>query len=524
MAFSVIQANSSLQLVNSAGEVSTLTLPSGITLRTDIAPRWAIFDNLVVLVNTPNAPLTIDAAGTVRLLTPQTPGSGPVVSAGSAGGLSGTYGHVRYTYVVKDTSGRTISESDYSPASNTVTITSQNLQAASLGISPDSISSRRLYRPTTGGTTLFPWLDVEGNVVTTVQDDLADAGLSLVAAPDLGRPPRLTLIQEWRGRLWGVGDVAIDNLLYSRPDAMWAWPADNFIEVPGAGSDRFGLVALAPRRDALGVGRRDIIWQVVGEDPDNFRVVKLSENTGVESQETVATYRDTVFWLWKDGVYQWDSSGLTNVSDGKVSSWFNTNSYFNAALFSRAFAVFDPSTLRYRLYLAAAGSAQVDRWIEYDLTTKTWWGPHKTSAFTPTSAFILTDEDDGVQVVVGSKDAFLWEDQDISTDGTSDGIAFDVDTKFFDGDTPEREKVWGQLSMMGRTQPSGRLLITPKTGFLSSSKLPPLTYTMSSGRERLRRIGRGKLLQLNLTHSRAGEPVELYGIKVPFSDGGERNG
>ncbi len=522
MAYSVIQAGSSLQFMNSDGDLMTLTLPVGVALRTDIPPRWAIFDNLVVLVNTPNIPLTIDAAGAVRPLTPQTPGSGPILAAGTVGTLSGTYGGVRYTYILKDLNGRVISESDFSPASNTVTINLKNLQVSGLGISPDDISSRRLYRPTTGGTVLFPWLDVEGNTITTVQDDLGDAGLSLISAPSLGRPPRLTLIKEWRSRLWGVGEVNIDDLLFAQPDAMWAWPSENSIGVPGAGSDKFGIVALAPRRDALGVGRRNSIWQVVGDDPDNFRVVKLSENSGIESQESVATYRDTVFWLWKDGVYQWDSDGLANISDDKVSSWFTTSSYFNPALFSRSFAVFDPISLRYRLYLASAGSVVIDRWVEYDLSTKTWWGPHKTNAFFPTCAFLLSSEEDDVEAVVGSSSALIWEDSDDDADDEDLGIPFEVDTKFYDGDAPEREKVWGQLSILGKVQHGGTLTITPKLGYIDSSIRPPISYTMSLGRERLRRIGRGKLIQLNLKHDEAGEPVELYGIKVPYSDGGER--
>lgn len=503
------------------GALTTLTLPTGVTLRTDIAPRWAIFDNFVVLVNTPNTPLTIDEFGVVRVLTPQTPVAAPILAAGTAGGLSGTYGGVRFTYIVKDVYGRLIGETDLSPASNTVSITSKNLQVSSIGTSSEAITARRLYRTTSGGTPLFQWLDVDGNVVTTIQDDLADAGLSLLASPPLGAPPRLTLIKEWRSRLWGVGDAEIDSLLYAEPTAMWAWPGENFIEVPGAGSDRFGIVALAPRRDALGVGRRNIIWQIVGDDPTNFRAVKLSENTGIESQETVATYRDTVFWLWKDGVYQWDSKGLVNVSDDAVSSWFSTNSYFNQSMFAKAFAVFDPSTLRYRLYLASAGSTKIDRWVEYDLISKTWWGPHKTLAFNPTSAFILSDASDGVQAVVGSESGYVWEDQDVATDDTSFGIEFDVDTQFVDGDSPEREKVWGKLSIMGKAQ-AGTLTITPRVGYLDSSILPPISYTMSKGRESLRRVGRGKLLQLNLKHSTAGEPVELYSLKVPYSDVGER--
>lgn len=522
MAFTVIQAGSSLQFLDSDGALTTLTLPSNVTLRTDVAPRWMTFENFVILVNTPTLPITIDATGTVRPLTPRAPAIAPIVSAGAAGALTGTYAGIRVTFVIKDVNGNLISESDFSPASNSVTISSQNLRVTGIPTSTETISARRIYRPTTGGTVLFPWLDVDGNTVTQVEDDLSDAGLSLLAAPTLGNPPRLTLIKEWRNLLWGVGDVNIDDLLFSEPARMYSWP--NSITVPGSGRDHFGIRSLMPRREALGVGRRDIIWQVTGETADDFRMVKLSENTGIESNESMVVYRDIVFWLWKDGVYQWDGNGIRNISDESgVSSWFNTNSYFNQDLFAQAFAVFDSQRLKYRLYLAAAGSNKVDRWVEYDLANKTWWGPHKTSAFRPTSAFVIADENDKVRAIAGSSSAFIWQEQDAHLDDLTFGIDFDVDTKFYDGATPDLEKYWGQPTFMGKAETSGLLLITPKVGPLNALAQGPIYYDMTRARQRLtHRFGVGQLLQLNMKHTKAGERVEIYGFQLPHHIIGRR--
>lgn len=521
MSYTVIQAGTSLQFLNTDGDLTTLTVPSTEILSQDVPPRWVVYGNYAILVNTPSHPLTIDATGTVRPLAPQAPKTGPIVSAGSSGGLSGTF-KVVYTNIIQDVNGNIIAESDYSPQSNSVTISGQQLKVTGIEVSPETISARKLYRTTTNGTVFFPWIILDGNILTQVQDDLPDAGLSILSAPVLGNPPRLTLIKEWRNRLWGVGDQDLDTVVYSEADRMWAWAADNGIAIPGFGRDQFGVRALMPRREALGVGRRDIIWQITGETPDDFQAVKLSEIMGVESQESVVTFRDTVWWLWKDGVYQWDDNGINSISDEQVKSWFSTNSYFNQDMFEHSFAVFDPKRLKYRLYLASAGSNQIDRWVEFDITSKTWWGPHKTLAFSPTSAFLLADAADKVRAIAGSMDGFIWQEQDLPTDGVSYGIEMDVVTRFFDGDLPNIEKTWGELTVLGKVQDTGVVSITPTVGYTDSDPQSPIFYDMTQGRQRLDRLGLGMLARLEFTHSTQAEPIEIYGIELPYSIAGER--
>src|SRR5262245_33276440 len=115
MALAIIQAGSSLQRLNQDGELETLTLPTGVTLRSDIPPRWEVFDNRVVLVNTPSRPLTIDADGVVRVLTPNAPRMAPVLTGPASGSLTGTY-RAKLTNRILDDDGNVIAESDYSPA------------------------------------------------------------------------------------------------------------------------------------------------------------------------------------------------------------------------------------------------------------------------------------------------------------------------------------------------------------------------------------------------------------------------
>jgi hypothetical protein len=532
MALSIIQAGSSLQLMDTLGGLQTLTLPTGVTLRTDVPPRWVVDGRYVVLVNTPSQPLTIDALGVVRLLTPKPPRLAPILTGPNAGGLSGTF-RSKMTFAIIDSVGNIISESDYGPFSAPVSIAAKSILASNLDISPDQINQRRLYRTTDNGAVYFQWVDLDGNIITSVQDDLSDAGLSLFAAPILGTPPRLTTIAEFRGRLWGTGDVDIDHLRYTEAGFRYAWPAENVIEIPAVGSDEFGIVALAPRREALGVGRRNTLVQITGSGaeidgiPDFDRVI-LSKECGIESQETAKVFRDTAYFLWKDGVYSWGSEGIVCISDGdnngkgNVRSWFVTDDYFNRDLFTRAFAHIDAHDPIYRLFLASAGSDTIDSWVEYDLNSKTWWGPHSTELFRPTSAFTRSDAAAKELAVIGSHEANVYDSQDTRTDGTATAIEFDAIGKRHDLKEPDQNKYFGEISILGKVQDSGELTVTSRVGELNATTNAASAKTrtivqpndLRKNRQRLGRIGQGKHAQIELTNAQVDTDVVVYGFEI----------
>lgn len=530
MALSIVQAGTGLQLISDDGTVSApLTLPTGVTLRADVPPRFFVFKRYVVLVNTPSQPLTIDATGTVRLLSPRAPRFAPTLSAQSTGTLSGVF-RSKYTFVVMDGLGNIISESDYSPVGGPTTLATQALRAASLDLSPDQISGRRLYRTTDNGAVYFQWVDLDGNTLTSVQDDLADAGLSLFAAPILGTPPRLTTIAEFRGRLFGVGDIDVDHLRYTEAGIQYAWPEDNIIEIPAVGSDSFGVVALVPRREALGVGRRNSLIQVTGSgvetfDADgnfltiDFDVVILSKELGIESQESVKVYRDTAYFLWKDGVYSWNSEGIKCISDGddaggkSVRSWFTSGDFFNADMFPHAFAHIDGDTPKYRLFLASAGSSVINRWIEYNIQDGTWFGPHLTTLFTPTSAFNRQNDADKDTPVIGATDANLYTEQETRTDGLTTVITLDVVGKRHDLNEPDKDKYWGEISVIGKAQ-TGILTVTSRAGELNATRTISQQSDMAKSRQRLGRLGKGKHVQIEFVNAEVGVDVELYGYTI----------
>lgn len=525
MAFSLVQAGTNLYSLNTDGALSAaLTLPTGVTLSSTRIPRFARFKNYVILVNTPTRPLSISTEGVVRVLTPSPPGSALTLTNANGGALSGTY-TAKHTFIILDAAGNLIAESDYSAVSNSVAITTDYLRATNINISADTITARRLYRTVTLGTAYFKWIDVDGNVAVAVQDDLTDAGLGLVEAGTLGTAPDLVLIAEWIGRLWGVGRSAGDDLRYTQAGQMYAWSALNTLPIPHVGDDRYGITALVPRRDVLGVGRRNRIVQVAGNQTSNIRPIGVIESCGILSQESVIVYRDIVFFLWLDGVYRWDSNGVTCVSDDAgVRSWFTSNDYFNRGMFSQAFASFDPVNTAYRLFLCSPGQTTTDRWVEYSLRTGKFYGPHLTSAFTPSCAVTIRGTNDQPYPCVGSREGFLSQDVDTKSDWGITPIAMRVETRGHDNGSPDREKYFGELSVHTQKESAGTLTITTSVGEEDDPFVnEPVAHDLTLSRERLDRIGTGKNASIVFENNEINQDVTIYGYEIdPVHETGKR--
>lgn len=527
MPYHILQGGSTLQRMDTSGTIDSLTLPTGVKLDSTKRPRFAIFNRYVILVNSPTRPLSIDPEGVVRVLCPRPPRTRLDLSGVTAGTLSGTF-LVKQSFLVLDVDGNIIAESELGPSTTAVTISSKFLRVAAADISSDTVSASRFYRTTTNGTTYFPWTDIDGNTQVTFEDDLSDVGLQLVAAPTLGTPPNnLTLIAQYKARLWGVSATEIDTLRLTDANKMYSWPLAFGLIVGRPGSDARGITGIVPRREFLMVGRQDACFQIVGTTLTDFRPVVIKENIGIEAPDSVQVYRDVAYWLAKDGVYSWGDEGIRCLSDNKVRSWFTTDTYFNRARFQYAVGRIDQTRNKYQLLLTNTGDSVENRWIELDLGDSTWWGPHKTDAFTPTWGSSFIDSNNLTIPVFGSSNGFIWKDQATRTDDTATGIALDVDTKYHDMNSPDIEKQMLELSVINKKQSAGTLTITPSIvndnqGVEDAVAQSAISMSMTTGRNRLRRIGRARLMKLNLAHSTAAQDVEIYGYELPYFELGRR--
>lgn len=539
MASYFVQADTSLYLMTQAGVATALALPAGVTVYGPAIPcRVSTFgagqDPVVIVTRGVSQDFWIDTFGVTHLLAITPPAAPPAVAAGTGTGLTGVY-QVALTNKLKDAFGRTLLESAPGPSSTgSASLVNQSLKVTSIPTSGDpNMNARGLYRSLSGGTVLYPWFDIDNNTDLSEDRAIADATLSLLptTAGSNGAPPNLGLLISWKDRLWGVPLLKLDSLRWSEERLFYAWPQVNEIIIPPRNTDAFGVTALIPRRDQLGIARRNRLYQITGESNDTFQRAVISETLGCMSQESVVVVRDTAYFLGERGVVQWDAQSVGYISEAQVDRWFISDDYFNRAKFSSAQGRYNADTDSYELLLMSAGSSTLDRWISFDLKRRVWLGPHTTAEFTLSAAASsderhgwITDTNRLPLSVFGSTSGFLYKrDPTVANDGAS-AVTLNIDTPFLSGDPPEPEltKIFLQMTAHSRIETGGSLIITPIVGNLNSATGTAITHDVTTGRERLARLGQGRYLQLNLSHSTASQFLRLHGLVIPYITVGRR--
>lgn len=534
--YSIVQAGNALQLIQTDGTVTTLTLPPGVTVLTTRRARIAVLRGAAVITNAPTVNLWLDPATLVlRPLSILPPYTYPLMSAGSGTGLTGAY-RVKVSFAIKDEDGTVINESPLSQQSLSVTVSNKDLHLERIPVSANTfVNCRRLYRTAAGGTVFFPWLDIDDNVTTELFSNTPDAALEdLPEDPDLGNPVGstpgefLTNIVQWKNRLWACPETPElrDHLFFTAENRFSAWPADNDFEVPAVFSDAFGITGLMPRRDSLGVAKRDRIEKVVGSTDDDFEVVNVVEKIGCIAKESCVVIRDVAYFLGEDGVYVWDDGGVRCISRPDVDGWFTTDTYFNRAQFPNAQGGWNPVTNAYELGLAAVGSSNIDRWVSFHIDKQKWLGPHKTDAFTPTARGLLKNDNSALLPAIGASDAYVYlQNQTTPSDVAGTAVSIDsfFETKWHGGKEPDVEHFFGHLSVLSRIETGGTVTVTPYVGRMDAVAGTTLSVNLTQGRERLGILGVGAFCKLKFSLNTAARRFLMYGYEIdPFHEVGKR--
>lgn len=486
MAFYLAQAGDKLYKVDTNGTAVELALPAGVTINADRRGRFAILDRVIVFVNAPSLNLQIDANLVVRILTPVTPATAPTAGVGAAGNLTGSY---RYGVTFAITSGtRVVSESAMSDPSSAVVLAAQRGSLTAIAVSTQpNVNARRIYRTLNGGTDFFLVATISDNVTTVLTDNTTDeeAAAGTPLDEELGQPPGATTadyveeIVAWKDRLWLLSHNEPDSIRFSGNGLAYAYAEDNEVKAKPIGADLAGGTGFIARRNELGVGKRRKFMKIIGNDESDFEVLGISDDVGIWAPESTVVIRDVGYFLAEDGVYEFGPTGLKCLSREKVHPWFTTDDYFNRAMFSEAFAHYNQKLDGYQLFLAAAGSDEIDRWVFLDVKTRNWYGPHKTAALTPNCCGVFEDNDGLVVPVIGDADGKIWRmNQPSFRDGDS-AIDMDVLGKFHSQGNPDSTKVWGPLSIFTKAESDGELTIEARVGGLDARMGPVSITTMA---------------------------------------------
>lgn len=516
-----------------------------------VAARAVLFgsgdDPYILVVNGLSQDIYIDKYGTARTLNVLAPIAAPTVTTGALTGPSGTLltgvYSVAVTFKVKTASGALLLETGLSPISTgSPALATGSLAVNAMPVSSEqSVNSRGVYRTVSGGNVLYPWFDEDNN--TTLSEDRggADATLSILptAASVNGLPPLLKLITTWKDILWGVPRANIDHVRWTEPRLFYTWSAANEILIPPVNTDTRGVTAFIPRRDQLGIARRDRLYQITGDGDDTFARIQVSPNIGCLSQESVVVIRDVAYFLGERGVVEWNAQSCGYISEAQVDPWFNTDQYFNRSLFSLAQGRYNPGTDAYELLLAGVGSSVLNMWVAFDLDLRAWYGPHLSAL--PLSCCASDSERHGylrsstelALAVFGTTTGFLEKRDETVADDDNLPVALDVQLPVLGAFAPELEKVWLDPTLHTRVEPAGSgphtVTVTSavgpvdKQGLVSDSAPIVNTADLTESYQRLDRPGTGRYVSFRFQHMAQGESVRIEGLEVPYGLIGRRD-
>lgn len=529
MSFYLLHAGTSLQKSTTAGVLSTITLPSGVTMSSTRPARVACLANNIVVVNAPSRNIVVNPTTLAsRLLCITGPTTNLVAANGGAGTRIGTY---RFAYTFAIISGSTIlTESPMSPVSDPIDLNNHSVALSSIDTSATAgVTHRIIYGTVSDGTEFYEVKRIADNTSTTTTDNTSDYDLGLLpVAEGKGNPPGtdgtdyLRLIISWKDRLFASPANNPDYLYISGNREIYSWSEANRLTVQSKGEDSTGITAFMARRDELVIAKRRKLWKLVGTSPDDFELILIADGIGAVAQDACLVVRDVCYFLGEDGFYEYGTEGVKKLSREKVQPWFTTDTYFNRTYFTSAFAKYNQLYDRVELHMAAAGATTVNRWVEYDLRIGQWFGPHKTGALTPTCAGAMDDSNGFSTPVIGGSDGFLYRQNQSTASDAGTAIDMDVTTKFHSGGNVDKEHYWGQPTVVNKIESSGTLSVTATIGDLDASPQSAQSVDLTNDRTKLARLGYGRFCQLRFQNSTDAIPVTIYGYEIPFFEVGSR--
>lgn len=563
--FSLVQAEDALYCVSDDGTQieGPLVLPAGCVLDPDQRIQVSILAQKVIITRAVTPSIWMDPLTFVlRPLSIDAPLAAPVIASGGAGSLTGTY-YAAYSYVIH-INGVVVQESPRSPLSTALTVSANDINWSAL-VPSDSpyVTGYRLYRTVADGSggVLFQVTTLTDPSATTYTgDDVVDASLSLLPAPNTGNPPAtLGVCVAWRNRLWAVGTEPdeIDALRYTEVDAPFDWFEDNSLPVPVKGEDQWGVIGFLPRRDELVIAKRSRFVKVIGNSASDFEIIIVAEGPGAVSTDSCCVIHDRGYCHGLTGVWEIGPEGVQDITIDRISAWFQTDVEFSQEPehLRDSLGGFNPLTNAYELQLYPTDATDPIQWLSFDLARREWCGPYQTAAFTITARGTVRDPQGQSQPLLGGSDGYLYRmnqaaagDYAGAAPAVGVGIAIDWRTKQYTAATPNLFHVWGQITVHQRAQgdAAGSAEIMVFTGpiderglFLPPATVKPnyiLPLPLTRGLIRTARAGAGQMVCLWFRHNFIASPltgeqtgtgdslsdVELWGIEIPTVATGAR--
>jgi hypothetical protein len=231
------------------------------------------------------------------------PSSAPTLAAGAAGAMSGTF-EVRVTYY----NGNTGHESSASDTSNSVTLSSQQLDLSSVPVSADAqVTKRKIYIRNTQSQTSFRYAgEIADNSSTTATLNVNTATLVILAPTTTQNDPPpsgITACAWWQSYMVVADD---DNIYWSQRDKPESFFADDY--EPVGALDGQKITALVPFGDALLIFKTRSVYIVTGRSPASWQLRPLFTDIGNLSKRSMVNAGGAIYWWSHRGPVRWEGT------------------------------------------------------------------------------------------------------------------------------------------------------------------------------------------------------------------------
>jgi len=170
--------------------------------------------------------------------------------------------------------------------------------------------SRKIYRTKTGDSVFYLLATISNNTTTTYTDTTADASLGTATAPsDKGAPGVCKFCIEHNNFIFAVNAGTPTRLIFSTQTDADIFPAANYWDFP---RDITGICSFA---GTLWVFTQNYIYPIYGNDTTDFqRDMTPQFFPGTVSHRSIVVTELGIFYLAKDGVYNFNGSAIQLVS------------------------------------------------------------------------------------------------------------------------------------------------------------------------------------------------------------------
>jgi hypothetical protein len=231
------------------------------------------------------------------------PDTAPVAADGGVGALTGSYAY-RVTFGIVDSDGNLEYESNPSPVSNSISISSRKV-ALTIPVSGDSrVNARYIYRTSASGAKYYEEGEVLDNSTTTWESSsVSDAALGDEVEYTHGVPVFASVAEGCNERqFWMIGselyysEAAHTNayLEYQKSTSRYSLPN------AGRGVGMRRLYNPNTGREDLYVFQESAINILFGGDP-NQPLYSLTRNIGLKSNSTIVEYNGALHFLTNKG-------------------------------------------------------------------------------------------------------------------------------------------------------------------------------------------------------------------------------